>query len=44
LRIDVDVTSSGSPGVGTWRCMGYSSTDTESGVTSRGATNWLRIA
>lgn len=44
VRVDPDVQVSGSPGAGTWRCMGYSQTVTSSGVTRRGATLWLRIA
>ena len=43
-RVDVAVLRSGGPGGGTWRCMGYSQTTTNSGVTARGATLWLRIA
>lgn len=43
-RVEAEVIASGSPGAGTWRCMGYSQTITNSGVTGRGATLWLRIA
>lgn len=43
-RVEISVQVSGSPGGGTWRCMGYSQTITNSGVTGRGATLWLRIA